>query len=160
MSAIGVGSGRTAGTGDRARATCPIATSLDIFGDRWTLVVVRDMLVGKRRFGEFLTSRERIATNVLADRLALLERAGIARKRAYQQNPPRFAYELTEKGRGLLPTLQALCRWAGAHLSGVMEPPMGFMDLTESSVATAAPPPRTKAPAARRRLTSKRVTPQ
>lgn len=113
-----------------ARSRCPIATSLDIFGDRWTLVVVRDMLVGKRRFHEFLASREAIATSVLTDRLEQLEKAGMVERRTYQGRPARYEYRLTSKGRGLLLVLQELCRWADLHLDGVMEPPMGFMGLS------------------------------
>ncbi|MDB5562918.1 MAG: transcriptional regulator [Hyphomicrobiales bacterium] len=112
-----------------ARSKCPIATSLDLFGDRWTLVIVRDMLVGKKRFGEFLASREAITTNVLADRLEQMEQAGLIERQAYQANPQRFEYQLTPKGRGLLPMLQELCRWADKFLPGTMEPPMNFMDL-------------------------------
>jgi len=118
------------GKSRETRSRCPIATSLDILGDRWSLVIVRDMLVGKRTFNDFLASRERITTNVLTDRLNQLEQAGLVERRAYQQRPERFEYRLTVAGRGLLPVLQELCRWADLHLSGVMEPPMGFMALS------------------------------
>lgn len=112
-----------------ARSHCPIATSLDLFGDRWTLVVVRDMLVGKRRFGEFLNSKEHITTSVLADRLEQMEAAGLVTKTTYQTRPARFEYELTEMGKGLLPALQAICRWGNHHIPRTMDPPMGFMDM-------------------------------
>lgn len=118
------------GRSREARSSCPIATSLDIFGDRWSLVIIRDMLVGKRTFNEFLASREAITTSVLADRLGQLETAGLIVRRAYQHKPERFDYRLTAAGRALLPVLQGVCRWAQTNLDGVMEPPMGFMSLS------------------------------
>ena len=111
------------------RTRCPIAYSLDLFGDRWSLVIVRDMLMGKKRFGEFLESSERITTNVLTDRLSQLEADGLIEKTAYQTNPVRFEYGLTDNGRSLLPVLQALCRWAGRHFPSVGRAPAKFMKL-------------------------------
>jgi len=64
-----------------SQSGCPIASTLDIVGDWWTLVILRDMFTGKSKFGDFLSSPERITTNVLTDRLALLEQSGLARKR-------------------------------------------------------------------------------
>jgi len=109
------------------RSGCPIATTLDIVGDRWTLVVLRDLFTGKKRFSEFLTSPENIATNVLTNRLALMEAAGLVTKRAYQQRPRRYEYALTAKGRDLLPVLQEMCRWANRHYSETWKPPKSFM---------------------------------
>ena len=110
------------------RSPCPIATTLDIVGDRWTLVVLRDLFTGKKRFSEFLESPEGIATNVLSDRLALIERAALVTKAPYQLRPKRFEYSLTKKGEALLPVLQEMCRWAGHHLPGTWTPPQSFMD--------------------------------
>ena len=110
-----------------ARSGCPIATTLDIVGDRWTLVVLRDLLTGKSRFSQFLDSPERITTNVLTDRLVAMERAGLVTKTAYQQHPRRFDYALTRKGEALLPVLQEMCRWASAHAPGTWTPPKSFM---------------------------------
>ena len=109
------------------RSDCPIATSLDIIGDRWTLVILRDMINGKTKFSEFLDSPERITTSVLTDRLALIEAAGLATRKAYQDRPKRYAYELTEKGRGLLPVMQEICRWANRHYPDTWIPPAKFM---------------------------------
>ena len=109
------------------RSGCPIATTLDIVGDRWTLVLLRDLLTGKSRFSQFLGSPERITTNILADRLATMESAGLVTKAAYQQHPRRFEYALTRKGEALLPVLQAMCRWANVHLPGTWRPPKSFM---------------------------------
>ncbi len=111
------------------RSGCPIATTLDIVGDRWTLVILRDLLTGKSRFSQFLTSPEKITTNILTDRLAAMEGADLVAKSAYQQNPRRYAYALTRKGEALLPVLQEMCRWANAHIPGTWIPPESFMAL-------------------------------
>lgn len=110
------------------RSGCPIATTLDLAGDRWTLVIVRDLVLGKARFGDFLTSPERITTSVLTDRLAQMEAAGLVERVAYQQRPPRFEYRLTAMGRGLLPALQEICRWANRFVPGTWTPPASFME--------------------------------
>lgn len=109
------------------RSSCPIATTLDLVGDRWSLVILRDMVIGKKRFSEFLNSPERITTSVLAARLAKLEAAGLIKSRAYQDRPKRYEYEMTEKGRALLPVLQEICRWANRYLPGTWIPPESFM---------------------------------
>jgi DNA-binding HxlR family transcriptional regulator len=109
------------------RSGCPIATSLDLVGDRWSLVIMRDMLMGKKRFGEFLKSPEKITTSVLTDRLQRMEAAGLVEKRAYQSTPERFDYHLTEKGAALRPVLQEFCRWANAYVPGTWTPPDSFM---------------------------------
>ena len=112
----------------QARSDCPIASTLDLVGDRWSLVIVRDLINGKRRFSEFLASPERITTNVLTDRLAALEAVGLIERHAYQQRPPRYDHVLTEKGRALHPILQDMCRWANRYLPGTWVPPAHFME--------------------------------
>ncbi|PTY08019.1 transcriptional regulator [Opitutaceae bacterium EW11] len=102
-----------------SRSHCPIGSSLDVLGDRWTLLVVRDLFHGKSRFGEIAQSPEKIPTNILADRLVRLEEAGIIESKTYQENPPRYAYSLTRKGRELAPVLGALAFWAMNHVPGV-----------------------------------------
>lgn len=111
-----------------SRSGCPIATTLDIVGDRWTLIILRDMLNGKKRFSEFLDSPEQITTNVLTDRLVLMEAAGLVEKNPYQLRPKRFEYLLTEKGHGLLPVLQEMCRWANRFMPETWTPPSSFMN--------------------------------
>jgi DNA-binding HxlR family transcriptional regulator len=106
--------GRSRSSLSAHRSTCPIACSLDLFGDRWTLLVIRDLFAGKSRYGEFLASGEGIPTNVLADRLKRLEGLGAIDSEPYQQNPPRFAYSLTQKGRALGPVIGSLALW-GVH---------------------------------------------
>jgi len=109
------------------RSPCPIASTLDLVGDRWTLVVLRDLFMGKARFSEFLESPEEIATNVLSDRLTLMEQAGLVTKTPYQLRPKRFAYILTTKGEALLPLLQEMCRWGNSFVPGTWTPPASFM---------------------------------
>ena len=109
------------------RSGCPIANTLEIVGDRWSLVILRDMVNGKRRYSDFLASPEGITTNVLADRLAMLERHAIIAGEPYQRRPQRFEYALTEKGWGLLPVLQEMCRWGNRHIPGTWEAPEAFM---------------------------------
>jgi len=112
------------------RSPCPIAVTLDLVGDKWSLVIVRDMLVGKRRYGEFLASPEGIPTNILADRLKRLEACGLVSKRPYQDHPPRHEYDLTPSGVALLPVLQAISRWGNSNIPGTWKPPKKFMKRT------------------------------
>lgn len=109
------------------RSPCPIATTLDLVGDRWTLIILRDLLTGKSRYSEFLSSPERITTNILADRLERMESAGLITREPYQQRPVRHAYALTEMGRGLHPVLQEVCRWANRFFPETWVPPASFM---------------------------------
>ena len=105
-----------------SRSTCPIAGVLDILGDKWTLLVIRDLFLGKHRYGEFAASPEGIPTNILADRLKRLETAGIIKKELYQTNPPRGEYFLTTKGADLGRVLAAMRKWAEQYVPGVISP--------------------------------------
>jgi len=100
------------------RSPCPVAGALDIVGDRWSLLVVRDILHGKRTYGELCASPEGIPTNILAERLKRLEAAGIIARAAYHQRPVRYAYTLTPKGRELGSVLLALVGWGKRHIAG------------------------------------------
>ncbi len=105
------------------RSACPIATTLDVLGDKWTLLIIRDIaLFDKHRNKDFQDAGENIPTNILADRLKMLVQYGILEKRPYQDNPPRYEYHLTAAGRGLLPVLEAMATWAGTHVQGVKPP--------------------------------------
>lgn len=119
----------------KSRSGCPIATTLDLIGDRWSLVVVRDLLNGKARFSEFLNSPERITTSVLTDRLEKLAAAGVIKARAYQKNPPRYEYRLTEKGEAMLPILQEMCRWANRFMPDTWTAPKAFMSRKIAAAA-------------------------
>lgn len=105
------------------RSPCPIASALDILGDKWTLIVVRDLFLNKHRYGDFLGSPEAIPTNILADRLKRLEAAGILKREMYQDNPPRAQYFLTTRGADLAPVLKAILKWGMQYLPGVKPPP-------------------------------------
>lgn len=106
------------------RSSCPVACVLDILGDKWTLVVVRDLFLNKHRYGDFLASQEAIPTNILADRLKRLEAAGIVKRELYQDNPPRAEYFLTTLGADLGPVLGAMSNWGMQYLPGVKLPEM------------------------------------
>ncbi len=98
------------------RSDCPISYALDILGDRWTLLVIRDAVFqGKRTYGEFLDSPEGIATNILADRLQRLECQEILERQEDPVTRSRVLYHLTEKGIGLVPALLDLAVWGAAH---------------------------------------------
>ena len=107
------------------RSPCAVACTLDLVGDKWSLLVVRDLLRGNVTYGELQNSLEGIPTNILADRLKKLEKEGLIAKSAYQEHPVRYAYELTEKGKGLSDVLLALVRWGKKHIPGtkIMEMP-------------------------------------
>jgi DNA-binding HxlR family transcriptional regulator len=101
-----------------SRSGCPIACSLDLLGDKWTLLIIRDLIYGKHRFADFQASVEQIPTNTLADRLRRMEESNVVEKLQYAQKPPRFEYHLTAKGKALLPVLQELCLWGIKHMPG------------------------------------------
>ena|SRR5258708_34926405 len=100
------------------RSPCAVACTLDLVGDKWSLLVVRDLLRGNVTYGELQNSPEGIPTNILADRLKKLEEARLISKSAYQEHPVRYAYELTEKGKALRDVLLALVRWGKEHIPG------------------------------------------
>jgi DNA-binding HxlR family transcriptional regulator len=114
-----------AGGGRHAqRSWCPVACSLDLLGDRWTLLIIRDLLRGKSRYGQFLASAEGIPTNILADRLKRLEEAGVISSTPYGQQSRRKDYRLTPAGQALRPVLTALRDWGlnqfpGTHTPGL-----------------------------------------
>ena len=93
------------------RSPCPVSCTLDILGDRWTLLVVRDLLLGRTRFKDFAASPEGIPTNILSDRLARLLRHGIAAQIPADDGTKRLAYQLTAKGKSLRPALKAIRDW-------------------------------------------------
>lgn len=103
-------------TGRPRRSSCPIATSLDIFGDRWSLLIIRDLLfTDNRRFSDFAKAGEAIATNVLTDRLELLECEGLIFRRPDPVDGRKFVYGLTRKGFDLAPVIVEIVIWAARH---------------------------------------------
>ncbi|GAA5053454.1 winged helix-turn-helix transcriptional regulator [Nocardia callitridis] len=106
-----------------ATMNCSIARTVEIVGDRWTLMIVRSLFAfkGLHRFDELRTELG-IAKNILSDRLGLLREHGIVEQRRYSDRPPRYEYHLTTAGRDLLPVILALLSWGDAHL--MSEPPV------------------------------------
>ncbi len=95
---------------------CPVAKSLELVGERWTLLIVRDLLNGRSRFQDLLASLEGIAPNLLSERLKLMEEHGLVTRRFYSEHPPRAEYVLTEKGRELGHVVGALAVWGSRHV--------------------------------------------
>ena len=94
------------------RSDCPISTALDIFGDKWSLLIVRDMVFkGMNTYGDFLNGGEKIATNILADRLMMLEVGGIIAKQKHPESKAKILYTLTSKGIDLVPALVEIIAW-------------------------------------------------
>jgi len=107
----------------RLRSTCPLANALDILGDRWTLLVLRDLVFyGKREFNEFLNGGEGIATNVLAERLERLCCSGLVTRHDHPTNGKKYVYRATRKGIDLIPTMVELVLWSERHLPEVKVP--------------------------------------
>jgi DNA-binding HxlR family transcriptional regulator len=101
------------------RSTCSIARTLEVAGDKWTLLIVRDLLWhGKQTFQALQDSAEHIPSNILSERLKRLMDWGLVRRTAYQQNPVRYAYHLTDKGKSLEPVLLQIMAWGHQHLGG------------------------------------------
>ena len=109
---------RKSGNKGDVRSPCPVSCVLDLLGDKWTLLVIRDLLLGKKTYTEFQRSPEGIPTNILADRLKRLLKEDIAEKNQYQQRPVRYAYRLTKKGRDLYPILSAMIDWGNRYVEG------------------------------------------
>jgi DNA-binding HxlR family transcriptional regulator len=102
---------------DCRQSGCPIAFTLDIFGDKWSILIVRDMILnGKKHYGELLESPERIASNILADRLKRLEEARIITKNPDPENRKKYVYELTQKGVDLLPLVLEAAIWGSKYV--------------------------------------------
>ena len=95
---------------------CPVARTLEVVGDRWTLLLVRDLLDGPKRFQDFAHRQTGIAPNILSDRLKLMEEHRLVTRNLYSDHPPRARYELTERGRELGVVVGALASWGGRHL--------------------------------------------
>ena len=106
------------------RSRCSIARSLEILGDKWTLLVVRDLMWhGKHTFQELQNSEEHLPPNLLSQRLKRLMEWGLVEREAYQDRPVRYRYQLTPRGRELEPALLQIMRWGHAHLGGGLYDP-------------------------------------
>ena len=99
------------------RSGCPINLGLEVFGDKWTLLIIRDMMfAGKRHFREFLASDEAISSNILSDRLAMLVEAGIVTRAGDPSHKLKAIYSLTAKGIDLLPIIAQISRWSRSYM--------------------------------------------
>lgn len=100
----------------RKKSNCPINSVLELFGDKWAFLIVRDLMFnGKHYYGEFLNSEEKISTNILADRLSLLEESEIITKTKDPDHKSKFVYRLTQKGIDLLPILLEFILWSSKY---------------------------------------------
>ena len=114
------------------RSDCPINFSLEAFGDSWTLLIIRDIVYyGKKTYGDFLDSEEGIATNILADRLALLEQKGILERKRSEKDRRKEAFVLTERGLDLIPILVEMAGWGAAH-DPQTQAPAAWIELVNS----------------------------
>lgn len=109
---------KTKGKRGARRSPCPVAATLDLIGDRWTLLVVRDLFSGKSRYRDLVDSPEGIATNILAARLEQLRACGLVAARSSAERVGSSEYRLTARGHSLLPVLEAMRDWGLAHVPG------------------------------------------
>jgi DNA-binding HxlR family transcriptional regulator len=100
------------------RSDCPLSCTLDLIGDKWSLLIVRDLLFGSSRYGELLNSGEGIPTNILSQRLKHLEQAGIVERHDSAQPRSRYDYRLSEAGLKLAPAVRALAEWGRSEIAG------------------------------------------
>jgi len=107
---------------DFKRSPCPVANLLDLLGDKWTLLVVRDLLNGPKTYKAMQDSPEHIPTNILAERLKRLERVGLIERSQYQEKPVRYSYMLTDKGKDLRPIIVAMADWSNKYIPGTIIP--------------------------------------
>ncbi len=119
------------------RSNCPLSIALDVIGDKWSLLLVRDMCMKKKRYADFLASPEGIPTNILANRLRRLEDWGIIEKKPYMVKPIRYDYFLTTKGADLLPVLQQLVSWTRKYEPEAMVPPDWFLSASPETLLAA-----------------------
>lgn len=107
---------------EKKRSSCPVSCSLDIWGDKWSLLIVRDLMFAKEcTYGDFLKSEERIATNILASRLQVLEEHSIIEKLDHPDSKAKVLYKLTRKGIDLLPIMLEINLWAEKYFTTIPE---------------------------------------
>jgi DNA-binding HxlR family transcriptional regulator len=122
----------------KRRSDCPISSALDIFGDKWSLLVMRDLLFrNKSHYREFLASEEGVATNILADRLARLQAAGLIEKTDDDPRSGKQAYVATSKGKDLIPLLLEMMLWSAQHEPQTGTPAVVIAELKKDQIKTA-----------------------
>jgi DNA-binding HxlR family transcriptional regulator len=120
------------------RSDCPISSALDLLGDKWSLLVMRDVLLrGKSHYRDFLASEEGIATNILADRLARLEAAGLVERSSDDPRSGKQEYRATGKGKDLIPLLLEMMAWSARHDPGVAVPDVLITELDKDRASVA-----------------------
>jgi len=120
----------------KRRSNCPISSSLDIFGDKWSLLIIRDMMFfNKFTYGDFLKSEERIATNILASRLQGLEENKLIEKLEHPDSKAKVLYRLTQKALDLLPAIVEIYLWADRYLDIPAELKATFREAKKDKVA-------------------------
>ncbi|PWJ42638.1 winged helix-turn-helix transcriptional regulator [Sediminitomix flava] len=112
------------------RSDCPISYALDFFGDKWTLLVIRDLIQGKKFYKDFLSSKEGIATNILSNRLKQLESNGVITSKVYEKLRTKKEYSLTEKGLDLIPIIVEMMVWSNKYQAD-LDIPEGFMEKVD-----------------------------
>lgn len=129
--------------GRRYGAYCPVARTLELVGERWTLLIIRELILGPRRFTDLVSALEGIPRNLLTERLRDLETHGIVARRTLAPPAARVVYELTEAGRGLVPVVADLARWGLAHLPPPQpdEPASAAMAVLAGLAAHVVPDP-------------------
>ncbi|MDT0677948.1 winged helix-turn-helix transcriptional regulator [Autumnicola musiva] len=119
----------------KKKSNCPINSALEVFGDKWTFLIVRDIMFnGKHYYGEFLNAEEKISTNILADRLSLLEQSGIITKTKDNNHKSKFVYRLTQKGIDLLPILLEFIVWSSKYDKDVDEDNTFFESIRKDKI--------------------------
>src|SRR3954469_13783126 len=118
-------------------ASCSIARAMEVLGERWTFLILRECFYGVRRFSDMHRNLG-IARNILSTRLHSLVAAGVLERVPYQQEPPRFEYRLTEAGRDLYPSIVTLMRWGDRHLTGELGPPRASSPRRSCCATTSA----------------------
>lgn len=117
---------------DDMRSPCPLANGLEILGDKWTLLIIRDlMFTNRREFGHFLQAGEGISTNILADRLERLQKYGLISKAPHPAHGKKYIYTLTDKGVKLAPTILEFTRWAINEIDNTFVPPV-ILDMMKN----------------------------
>lgn len=124
---------------DHLRSDCPINFALENIGDKWTLLIIRDLIFeGKKFYKDFLNSQEGIATNILSKRLTLLKEAGIIESAVYENQRAMKVYSLTEKGKDLIPMMTEMILWSAVHGEGVRLSPEFLNKLQTNRVEVLA----------------------
>lgn len=115
------------------RSDCPVSYALDFFGDKWTFLIIRDLMFeGKKFYKDFSTSKEGIATNILSDRLKRLEGIGVIESKVYEKLKTKKEYSLTQKGKDLVPVLVEIMAWSAKYDEG-LNVPAGFVEKVKNS---------------------------